>query len=225
MIKLESINRAEALRYMACKDESTINAAAAACLDECEQQLLEVIAPKMLYRSFPILRENGIIRLQGANLELTGNDIAAHLEGCSHAVLIAATVGHGADRLIRTLQIRDMAKAVIADAFAGAAAEQIMNEAESIIRKEHEGKFLTWRYSPGYGDFPLAIQKKLLDVLDAPRKIGLCTSESCMLTPVKSVTAIIGVSDAPLPPKARGCVTCSMRDVCQFRKRGNHCGF
>ena len=118
----------------------------------------------------------------------------------------------------------DMAKAVIADAFAGAAVEQVMNEAEKLIKAEFPGKYFTWRYSPGYGDFPIEIQKQLLDVLDAPRKIGLCTSDSRMLAPVKSVTAVMGVSDAPLPARKRGCVTCNMRQRCQFRKRGLHCG-
>ena len=163
--------------------------------------------------------------ISGCTLALNGSDIAAHLEGCSGVIVMCATVGGVADRLIRRLQVEDMAKAVIADAFAGAAVEQVCAKAEEIIKKEFDGKYFTWRYSPGYGDFPINMQKQLLDVLDAPRKIGLCASGSSMLTPVKSVTAVMGVSDKPLPSKKRGCVTCNMRETCQFRKRGTHCGF
>lgn len=225
MIRLDSIDRAEALRYLAYRGSGDVDGTAAAYMDECEQRLLKEISPKFIYKYFPIDRENNVISLSGTRLALTGNDISAQLEGCSGAVLMAVTIGAGADRLIRLLQIEDMAKAVIADAFSGAAVEQVCNEAEKIIKSELPEKYFTWRYSPGYGDFPLDIQKKLLDVIDAPRKIGLCVLDSGLLTPVKSVTAVIGVSDSPLPAKIRGCVTCNMRETCQFRKRGLHCGF
>ena len=224
MIEITSIDRSEALRYLACQDENNIGETASEYLDECEKRLLEVITPKYLYKFFPLLSENGRSVIEGCDLPLEGKEIAEHLEGCTGIILLCATVGSGADKLIRILQIEDMAKAVIADAFAGAAVEQVMNEVEKLIRAEFTGKYFTWRYSPGYGDFPIEIQKQLLSVLDAPRKIGLCTSDSRMLAPVKSVTAVMGVSDAPLPPRKRGCVTCNMRESCQFRKRGLHCG-
>lgn len=224
MIEIKSIDRKEALRYLSCHDEQNIGETASAYLDECEKRLLEVITPKYLYKYFPLITENGTPVIEGCPLPLEGRDIAAHLEGCTGVILMCGTIGSGADRLIRILQIEDMAKAVIADAFAGAAVEQTMNEAEKHIREEFAGKYFTWRYSPGYGDFPIDLQKSLLAVLDAPRKIGLCASDSKMLVPVKSVTAVIGVSDSPLPQKKRGCVTCNMRERCQFRKRGLHCG-
>lgn len=225
MIKLEHIDRNEALRYLACRDEKSIGETAAAYIDECEKRLLEVITPKYLYKYFPLEFANGRPVIQGCTLPLEGKEIAEHLEGCTGIILMCATVGGEADRLIRVLQIEDMAKAVIADAFAGAAVEQVINEAEKLIKDEFPGKYFTWRYSPGYGDFPIDVQKQLLDVLDAPRKIGLCTSGSRMLTPVKSVTAVIGTSTAPLPQRKRGCITCNMRERCQFRKRGLHCGY
>lgn len=224
MIKLEHIDRSEALRYLACRDEKNIGETAAAYLDECEKRLLEIISPKFLYKYFPLEFTGGRPVIKGCPLPLDGKEIAEHLQGCTGIILMCATVGSEADRLIRVLQIEDMAKAVIADAFAGAAVEQVVNEAEKLIKDEFPGKYFTWRYSPGYGDFPIDVQKQLLDVLDAPRKIGLCTSDSRMLTPVKSVTAIIGTSESPLPQRKRGCITCNMRERCQFRKRGLHCG-
>ncbi|MCI7767485.1 MAG: methionine synthase [Oscillospiraceae bacterium] len=224
MIEIKSIDRKEALRYLSCRDEKNIGETASAYLDECEKRLLEVITPKYLYKYFPLITENGIPVIEDCPLPLEGKNIAAHLEGCSGVILMCGTIGSGADRLIRILQIEDMAKAVIADAFSGAAVEQVMNEAEKQIREDFAGKYFTWRYSPGYGDFPIDLQKSLLAVLDAPRKIGLCASDSKMLVPVKSVTAVMGVSDTPLPPQKRGCVTCNMRERCQFRKRGLHCG-
>lgn len=225
MIKIEKINREEALRYLSCSDEKSIGSTAAEIMDQCEKMLLEVIAPKLVYRYFTISSSSdNKVTLEGTPLVLTGKDITNHLAGCSGAVLIAATIGPGADRLIRRLQVEDMAKAVITDAFASCAAEQVCEYAEDLIKNEFEGKYFTWRYAPGYGDLPIDIQKIFLDVTDAQRKAGICTSDSRMLTPIKSVTSVMGISEKPVPTRARGCVTCNMREVCNFRKRGMHCG-
>ncbi|MCQ2465615.1 MAG: methionine synthase [Oscillospiraceae bacterium] len=223
MLKIESLNRSEALRYLACNDIES--ASSMPIIAECEKELLSVLAPKYVYRYFSINKNDDGIGLEGARLVLKGNDISSHLEGCCGVYLIAATIGPAADRLIRTQQITDMAKAVVTDAFASTAVEQVCAAAEEKIRSEDSDRFFTWRYAPGYGDFSIEIQKSFLDVLDAPRKIGLCTSPSRMLVPVKSVTSVMGVSDSPLPSRARGCITCNMREKCNFRKSGNHCGF
>lgn len=213
---IEKINREEALRYLALRDGVTLDDTVLRYIDECEERVTRALSPRFLYRSFS---------LSEPIIPLVGGDIAAHLRGCTEAVILCATVGAGVDRLIRALQVEDMAKAVIADAFAGAAVEQVCEYAENEIKKVLFGKFFTWRYSPGYGDFPLETQKSLLEALDAPRKIGLCATDSLMLTPIKSVTAVMGVSEKPLPERVRGCVTCTMGERCEFRKRGLHCGF
>ena len=119
-----------------------------------------------------------------------------------------------------------MAKAVVTDALASAAVEEVCALAESEIKSRSESGFFTWRYAPGYGDFDINIQKDFLSLLDAQKKIGLYTSgDTMLLTPIKSVTSVMGVSDTPLPPKKRGCITCNMKDSCAFRKRGSHCGY
>ena len=61
-------------------------------------------------------------------------------------------------------------------------------------------------------------------MLDAPRKIGLTTGDSCLLVPSKSVTAVLGISDNPIERRKRGCAICSMKGKCRFRRNGEHCG-
>ncbi|MBE6852048.1 MAG: methionine synthase [Ruminococcus sp.] len=224
MLIIDSINRPEALRYLACHDEN-ISELESGIMDRCESELVGILSPRFVYRYFDIEVSADKVKLIGANLILDGADISAHLNECSGVVLIAATLGADADALIRKMQITDMARAVITDALASAAIEQVCVAAEEKIKSEHTGKYFTWRYAPGYGDFSIEIQKRFLDVLDAPRKIGLCTSESSMLTPIKSITSVMGVSETPLSHKMRGCITCDMREKCRFRKRGLHCGF
>ncbi len=217
---IESIDRAEALRYLAYRGQEL--GEIEPLLARCEELVLKSLNPLAVYRYFPLEFVGGTPVLCGR--ELAGKDIAEHLGGCEGAVLMCCTAGVGADRLIRSLQAEDMTKAVIADAFAGAAVEKICEAAENEAAERLSGKNFTWRFSPGYGDFPLETQPWLLAALNAPQKIGVCATESLMLTPCKSVTAIIGVSDEPIEKGRRGCAVCNMKKSCEYRRRGTHCG-
>jgi 5-methyltetrahydrofolate--homocysteine methyltransferase len=194
-------------------------------IDECEAELLSAIEPRYIYHAFDIVRRTEKLLLDGCNISLDGKDIKNHLDGCDRAVLFCSTLSAGADRLIRTAQLEDMTRAVIINSLASVAIEQVCDFAESEIRKEYPESFMTWRFSPGYGDFPIEIQGDFLNVLNAPKRIGLTATESSILIPKKSVTAIIGLSDKPIEQKKRGCQTCNLRETCNFRKRGEHCGF
>ena len=59
------------------------------------------------------------------------------------------------------------------DALASAAIEEVCRIADEDIKGQIDGEFLTWRFSPGYGDFPLEIQKEFLEAVNAPKRIGL----------------------------------------------------
>ena len=126
--------------------------------------------------------------------------------------------------LIRRNEAVDMTSAVITDFLASAAVEQVCDEAERDITSQLSQYNATWRFSPGYGDLPLDIQPDFLTVLDAQKRIGLNATANNILTPRKSVTALIGLSTGEIAKKKRGCEACSMKDKCTFRKRGVHCG-
>ena len=89
--------------------------------------------------------------------------------------------------------------------------------------EREEGQFLTGRFSPGYGDYPIAVQNDLLRLLDAPRKIGLCATPTHLLTPRKSVTAVLGVAGHPVTGRRAGCANCALRERCAYRKEGKTC--
>lgn len=214
MIALEKLNRREAVRYMGGA-RVEMNEKMESLLNICEAQLLKAARPKVLYK---------IIELPYEEL-LVGEDIRRHLEGCPRAAIMCATLGAEVDRLIRVAQVRDMAQAVALDALASTAIEQVCRQADEQLAEENGGWYLTFRFSPGYGDYPITLQKTFLRLLDAPRKIGLSVSESCLLVPAKSVTAIAGLSKTPVAKVRRGCAVCSLRETCKYRKNGDHCGF
>lgn len=219
---ITSINRAEAFRYLGIKD--TPDNATLQLADECEKMLLAEMIPKFCWSYAEIFKHSDTsVKLSGYTLSLDGNDISVHLDGCCGGVLLAATLGNSVDMLLRKTQAQDMAKAVILDAMASAAIEQVCDEAEKEIAEKMENKYFTWRFSPGYGDFPIEVQKDFLTALNAQKVIGLCASQSGMLTPTKSVTAVIGVHEKSVQQQKHSCESCNMRDRCNYRKTGGTC--
>lgn len=214
MITLEKLNRNEAVRYLGGAGIS-LNYRMDRLMDECEKEILEKANPKFLYTEIDLPNEEF----------MQGKDIENHLSGCCKAIVMCATLGAEIDKLIRISQIADMAKAVVIDSFASVAIEQVCSKADELIAEKYPDCYMTFRFSPGYGDYPIGLQQKILTLLDAPRKIGLTTNESCLLIPSKSVTAVMGLSDSPIERRKRGCAVCNMRDKCKYRRNGEHCGF
>ena len=102
-----------------------------------------------------------------------------------------------------------------------------LNKAEKIVIFPHykkQGFFLTTRYSPGYGDLPIGIQRNFIRLLDTVRRIGLNVSDSGIMIPRKSVTAIIGISEAEKKQEKLGCKGCNLVKTCRFLRRGMTCG-
>ena len=222
LLKLEKIDRAEAFRYMGHKG-GVLPESMTTLADECEQCLLTSITPKLVYAVFDIEHTEKGIAVCGTPLILKGNDISAHLRDCEKCVLFAATLGTGADAVIRSYESAAMEKAVIADCMASAAIEQVCDRAEAEIREKLPEMHFTWRFSPGYGDFPINVQRDFLNVLSAQKRIGLTVTDDMILIPRKSVTAVIGVSEREIPKGRRGCAVCGMKDKCELRKQGTHC--
>lgn len=213
MITLENLNRDEAKRYLGGAD-ITLDDKMLSLFDSCEKEVIERANPKFLYK---------IIDLPDDELTV-GKDIKKHLSGCERAAVICATLGADIDKMLRISQISDMPRAVILDSFASTAIEQVCREVDKMLTEKYPEYFFTFRFSPGYGDYPIELQKNILNLLDAPRKIGLSLNESYLLIPSKSVTAIAGMSKTPIERKKRGCAVCDMRDRCKYRKCGEHCG-
>lgn len=190
---------------------------------EAYQKLKDASTPRGVWGFFDI--EAGADHVDfNAGFRIEGRDLAGILRGCSRAVLVAATLGQQVDKLINRLQATSMSEAVVLDACASVEAELYCDEVENeAMRSLGGGEYLTMRYSPGYGDVPLAESAKILSALGAMGKIGLTATESGMLLPIKSITAVIGVANERRDRK-RDCSLCGSSGSCPYKKRGDHCG-
>ena len=204
-------------RYLGYLDEST-----RAQAEKLMDRLRKVCSPIITYRESAVERKGDGIYLY--NEKIGGEDIKKHLEGCENCILLALTLGMGADRLIRTLESSDMSSAVICDTLCSVPTEQLCNEARCELSKEYEGLYLTESYSPGYGDLPLYTNKSMEKLLETPRRIGVSVTESQLLLPRKSITAIIGISETETKGQLAGCEHCKLYDKCTLRREGKSCG-
>lgn len=171
-----------------CNDSSFLKE-----VDEIAQKLLEIYTPLYQYKKYSTEQNQSETKVLKTSMVLKGHDINEHLSGCDRVVFMACTIGFKVDNFIKLLQITDIKKAVIADALAGVLIEQVCDRVEEIIKTENKGKNMTFRYSPGYGDFDISAQKSIADLLCTQDNIGLYINSSYMMTPLKSVIAVIGL--------------------------------
>jgi len=146
----------------------------------------------------------GIVRMDKDSIELENGTIfsssllARMLTGCTHALLMGATAGQGImDAINQAAETDNLSRAVVLDAVASemtdAALDWIMGYTNLDLMRN--SAYLTKkRFSAGYGDFPLENQKAMYDLLRMDA-IGVSITDTCILIPEKSVTAIAGIED------------------------------
>ena len=211
----------EALRYLGVKDAPKDLRVQ---MDDIAAELAQAVQPRYTYKVYSLVFQGGGVHLDGTDMTLTGALAGQMLARCDKAAVLVCTLGLPFDQRLVALQARDMAKAVLWDACGSAFVEAGCDAAEDEISARFPELYLTDRFSPGYGDLPLALQRPLCAALDTPRRLGVHVTESLLLNPVKSVTAIIGLAREPQAARIRGCEHCSMKETCTIRKGGDRCG-
>ena len=205
----------EILRYMGYPENFEVSREQLDAIDRIKEEILSVAKPKTIYKQFEIVFDDKGVMIKDSSVVLLGNDIKKHLQSSENCIIMAATLGSEVDRTLRRIQIKSVSDGLVADACATAYIEAICDETE----KEINGKFglCNYRFSPGYGDFPITQQKEILSLLDAEKKIGLLTAESNLLLPTKSVTAVMGITNTHEFCDNK-CNKCNRKERCAFSR-------
>ena len=185
---LPKIDIKEVLRYAAIKgtpDEHIQNV-----INECILEASSAFMPKVCYTTLPSSEFYTLVPSSNESMA-----IHSYLEGCDSVVMFAATVGLEIDRLIHRYATTSTVKALFFQALGAERIEALCDEFSSkLFKSAKESSFeLKPRFSPGYGDFSIVAQRELFSLLKPERNIGLTLTDSLMMTPTKSVTAIIGL--------------------------------
>ena len=211
------IRTKEAVRYLGygknAVDDKTLQES-----QDSFRELERLADKKSIYRIFELsLKDENELKI--GNVEIYSRNLRTNLKDCKQVVLFAATLGTEVDRLIRKAQVVDMSKAVIMQACAATFLEEYCDELQEKIAKQmqKQGKYVRPRFSPGYGDFSIQHQRDVLAMLEASKRIGVTMTDSYMLTPTKSVTAVIGIGDAEMNCNLNSCEECDKTD-CTYRR-------
>ena len=185
--------RAEILRYAGLGRGKEADAQTQALLDKALSLSRGALCGRVCFSYLPLSRKEGGLDLGFALTDST--DLARALDGCDRILLLAATVGVELDRLILRESRKSMAMGLLLGAIGTAAVEDVCDrfcqETGEALAKT--GLCLSPRFSPGYADLPLAVQKDIFNLLDLPKRIGTTLTDTMLMSPTKSVTAFIGM--------------------------------
>ena len=162
-------------------------------LQECLKAAKGAAQCRAVWRRYPLTRDGEGLDLGFARTD--SRDLKRHLEGCTEILLFACTAGAETDRRIARAKLQSPAKGLLMHAIG---AQQVEGGCDLLCRRLAEQfpeRQLTDRFSPGYGDLPLSMQRDVMAALDCGRTVGITLSESLLMTPGKSVTAIIGMKE------------------------------
>lgn len=186
----------EAARYLGYSKLNPPENEVELLIHQCIEEMKKVIVPKAVFCQFGMRNwECGIgEKIEFADISFSSQDLSKNLSGCTEVILLAATIGSQVDMLIKRTEHFDSVKAAIFQATGAMFIEEVVNLLNDKIKKDAEAQGFTAkpRYSPGYGDVSLDVQKDFFRLLPCT-KIGLTLMDTLVMAPEKSVTAFIGL--------------------------------
>lgn len=182
----------EVLRYAGCREA---NSDTEALLEECLQEVMDKLTYRVCYCQSEVLVDGDQCQL--GPMVTSSRNLAELLKGCNQALIFAATVGVEIDRLISRYSRVSPAKALMFQAIGAERIESLCDVfCRDVSNQLEENLVLTPRFSPGYGDLSLDLQREIFSLLQCHRTIGLTLNDSLLMSPTKSVTAIMGIRSA-----------------------------
>lgn len=206
----------EAARYLGY-GRNEIDVPTLTLIEACFEELEEMGEVRWTHRAFACNVLPG--KLEIADQIFVSDNLCKNLSGCKEVLLFAVTLGAEVDRRLKRYQVMEVSRAAVLQACAATYLEEACDQYQAQLEEwyQKERKYLRPRFSPGYGDFAIQYQDEILKLLDAAKKIGLTRTESYMLTPSKSVTALIGVGKEQTRCPKSGCEVCEKKD-CAYRR-------
>lgn len=231
---LINIKKHEVLRYLGYRSQE-LSYDMEKLIEETMGEAKELIRPRYTYKYFSfnsnkeiiLNKEEKTILFKHMDMAMIGKDIIEHLNFSKGFYMLAVTLGMEIDKSIRYYEKLNLTKALILDACGTAAIESVADFVCTKLKNElkKDNCTITSRYSPGYGDFPIDIQRKFLKIVEAEKLIGLTATKDNILIPRKSVTAVASVIERELDRKNyKKCTTCPNYSTCSYRKESDICG-
>ena len=181
-------DKKEILRYCNSKD---LTPELEKLLNECTEEAKSVISYKVCYCILPVNIKD--ITIDFNAFKVTSEKLALNLKKCENVIVFGATLGIELDRLIMKYGKLSPTKALFFQAIGATQIEALCDCFTKDIKNELNIT-LKPRFSAGFGDLDLLVQKDIFKILDCSKKIGLTLNDSLLMSPTKSVTAFVGIT-------------------------------
>jgi hypothetical protein len=185
---------------------------------------IPLLQPKVLYEKYSV---TGLVheRLELENNSsyskkphLSGQLIAQHLPRSQEIIIIVCTIGNLLDETVSSLFKVDPSMAVAIDGVGSAAVESLAIQACNYFEDQAraEGLNTTMPLNPGMVGWPVEQgQPEIFTLLDS-ESIQVTLTDSCMMTPNKSLSMVLGVGK-DVSPVGSHCDYCSMKGICKYQ--------
>ncbi len=189
---LRDTDRRSILRYLGFKG-GEVPPEAAEELDRCFEGMLKKAELRAEARLFP-LRFLSEEHFFVGDLEINSRYLGRNLKGCDEAYMMAATLGMGTERLLRKASLTNVGEHMYYQAIAAAMTDTWCDWVNDRLleESEKEGFSLRNRFSPGFGDLSMELQRDFMRILEMQKHLGITLTDGLMMLPTKSVTAFIG---------------------------------
>ncbi len=190
--------------------------------------VLDRLRPRVTWKVYDITACTGdSIALQngGNTARLGSRKMAASLKGADKLVCFVATIGAGIDKMIEAFGAKgSIADAYVIDALASGAIENTAQRFQDdfIHRLSRRSYVAGLRFSPGYCDWSIGEQNTLFSLLDC-ENIGVSLSDTALMNPRKSISAVFGLYDPKRAPRNldyNPCSRCGKGDCIARRSSG-----
>ena len=179
-------------------------------------------APAISIAKLRILKFNPDSLELGNGIILFTKELSSSLKGATHIYAFVVTIGKGLEEAASAyMDSGDHLLGYLLDRIGSFSVESLAEKVESDLRSDlaPEGLGVSMRFSPGYCDWRIEEQFKLAGIIDFA-KAGITLTESCMMIPKKSISAVVGVGPKELFSKRISpCTVCNMK-VCEYRRVG-----
>lgn len=211
----------EIYRYMGIKNQSEISGVIKQRVSELLCLAKELSDFKYVYKSFDLAFEKDGIAF-GDAFFLKSNALMKNLKTCKKAFVFIATLGMEFEKKLQFFSARQPSDALIFQAIGTELLEDFCDGlCNNTFLKDFPENYKTVpRFSPGYGDLSIDAQKDFFRILKPEKAIGVYLTDSLMMIPSKSVSAIAGISDCIYLKTKPACTSCGKKD-CEFRIKEN----
>ena len=189
-VVMPAVSLSEANRYAGVRD----GRAEPELMARAVKEVSDASQSSAVYRIVSVSIDGDSVMLGGIHTVSKG--LAKNLQGAKYAVIFCATVGLAVDRIIGKYSVISPSLALLCDAVGAERIEALCDAFEREISDDlGECYELCYRFSPGYGDLQISLQKGIFNLLKPEKYIGVALNESLMMSPSKSVSAIIGLRE------------------------------